>query len=251
MLLHRYTSQDDIAIGSPTAGRPQARFRRTVGYFVNPVVIRADLGGTPTFRHLLGRTRAAVAEALTHQHYPMSLLADLLRPAGTRGGWWLVQVTFNHQKVAYLGPLADAFLPADKRPPTDGDREVELVSLKRETGAVELALDVLEAADRLHVAVDYRADRSDAATVERLLAHYQALLGAIVADPDRPIGDLELLAPGERRQVLREWNATAADYPAHACLHELIAARGGAVARRRRGRRRPASADVSRVGRPG
>ena len=224
VLLHRYTGQDDIAIGSPTAGRPQARFRRTVGYFVNPVVIRADLAGKPTFRHLLGRTRAAVSEALTHQHYPLSLLADLLRPAGARGGWSLVQVTFNHQKVAYLGPLADAFLPADERPPADGDREVELVSLKRETGAVELALDVLEAADRLHVAVDYRADRFDAATVERLLAHYQALLGAIVADPDRPIGDLELLAPGERRRVLREWNATAADYPAHACLHELIAA---------------------------
>ena len=129
VLLHRYTGQDDIAIGSPTAGRPQARFRRTVGYFVNPVVMRADLAGTPTFRHLLGRTRAAVSEALTHQHYPLSLLVELLRPAGARGGWSLVQVTFNHQE-GRLPRAAGRCLPASRRaPPADGSRgQVELVS---------------------------------------------------------------------------------------------------------------------------
>jgi amino acid adenylation domain-containing protein len=223
-LLRRYTGQDDLAIGSVTAGRPQARFRRTVGYFVNPVVIRADLADEPTFRQLLARARAAVAEARARQHYPLPLLLERLRPPGERGGAPLVQVALNHQKDGGLRALADGFVPPERRPVAAGDGAVELVALKREAGAVELRLDVVETAERLHVAADYRAALFDGATVERFLAHYTQLLESIVADPDRRLGALEAMPADERRRVLVDWNATAAASPTGAGLHELIAA---------------------------
>src|SRR6185369_16726066 len=80
VLLHRYTGQDEIVVGVPTAGRSRAEFTDVVGYFVNPVVARADLSGNPTFAQFLSQTRRNVLSALEHQDYPFPLLVERLQP---------------------------------------------------------------------------------------------------------------------------------------------------------------------------
>jgi non-ribosomal peptide synthetase component F len=94
VLLFRYTGQDDILIGSPTAGRSLAHFADVVGYFANPVVVRADLSGSPTFTSLLGRVRQTVLEALAHQDYPFSLLVERLQPPRDLSRSPIFQVVF-------------------------------------------------------------------------------------------------------------------------------------------------------------
>ena len=93
-LLHRYSGQDDIPIGSPFAGREQAGTEGVVGYFANPLVLRADLHGDPTFASLLGRVKRMVLDALAHQDYPFTLLVERLKPVRDAAHAPLFQVSF-------------------------------------------------------------------------------------------------------------------------------------------------------------
>ena len=83
VFLHRYTEQHDIVVGSPTAGRTRSEFEGLVGYFVNPVVLRGDLSGDPTFLTCIDRARAVVVAALKNADYPLPLAGET-PSAGTR-----------------------------------------------------------------------------------------------------------------------------------------------------------------------
>src|SRR5262249_41387216 len=80
-LLHRLSGQDDILVGTPVAGRNRPEFAGLAGYFVNMLVLRADLSGRPSFRNLLGQTRQSALDALEHQDLPFSVLVERLQPA--------------------------------------------------------------------------------------------------------------------------------------------------------------------------
>jgi hypothetical protein len=103
VLLFRYSGQDDILVGSPTAGRSRQDFEGLVGYFVNPVVLRADLSGDPTFVELVGRTRASVIGALRNADYPFPLVVQHLNPDRDPSRSPLFQAEFNLVKLQQLG----------------------------------------------------------------------------------------------------------------------------------------------------
>src|SRR5262249_51569881 len=102
-LLQRATGAGELLIGTPTRGRRRARFAAGVGYYVNPVVLRTDLGGDPAFRELLARTRATVQAALAHQDYPFARLASELAVDRDPGRTPLVQVMFVFQATPRPG----------------------------------------------------------------------------------------------------------------------------------------------------
>ncbi|HKH43170.1 MAG TPA: amino acid adenylation domain-containing protein, partial [Thermoanaerobaculia bacterium] len=200
-LLHRYTGQEDFPVGSPASGRPKG-FARTFGYFTNPLVQRADLTGDPSFRELIDRTRQSVADALDHQHFPLSLLTERLRPG---------EELFRAMFVLHQGPdaLVSLVLGEDgegQRLPLAPGFELESLPLAPRAAQFDVTLAAGERREKLGLELIYDAARFDAPTAARWLEHLAHLLAGAVEAPDTPVSQLPLLSRGELHQVLVELN---------------------------------------------
>jgi amino acid adenylation domain-containing protein len=210
-LLHRYTSHDDIVVGSPIAGRTRTEIEGLIGLFVNTLALRTDLSGDPSFRELLGRVREVALEAYAHQDLPFEKLVEQLQPERDLSRSPLLQVIFVLQN-APMTPLRLSGLT------------VTPLKVESKTAKFDLTLSLVEKTDTLTASVEYSTDLFDAATIGRMLGHFQTLLEGIVANPDQRLSDLPLLTEAERHQLLVEWNDTKTDYPANALIHELFEA---------------------------
>ena len=214
LLLHRYSGQEDIAVGTPIAGRNRSDLERLMGMFVNTLVIRSDLTGDPSFRELLGRVRDASLEAHAHQDLPFEKLVEELQPQRDLSRNPLFQVMLALQNA----PEGELALPGLEVVPFD---------LRQDTSKFDLTLFLREETDAdegevIEGAWEYATDLFDEATIERMQRHFETLLEAVVRDPSRRISELDLLTDTERHQLLVEWNDTAAPYPKEQCLHQLI-----------------------------
>ncbi len=210
-LLHRYTGQDDICVGTPIANRNRAEIEGLIGFFVNTLVMRADFSGDPCFRELLKQVREMALGAYAHQDLPFEKLVDALQPERDMSHTPLFQVMFVLQNA----PTQVLELQG-----------LTLSPMRLDTGVAtfDLTLTVEEEADGLDCAFEYNTDLFDATTIVRMTGHFQTLLEGIVANPDQRISMLPLLTEAERQQVLVEWNTTAADLPADRCVHHLFEA---------------------------
>jgi amino acid adenylation domain-containing protein/non-ribosomal peptide synthase protein (TIGR01720 family) len=208
ILLKRYSNQDRISVGTPIAQRSQAAVEHLIGCFVNTLVLHTDLSSDPSFRTLLGRVREVALGAYAHQDTPFEMLVEALQPQRDPSRNPFYQVMFVLQHAA--GNVEFAGLTAAS------------LTLDRKTARFDMLLSCWESADRLHGMVEYNTDLFDAATIARMFEHFQNLLEAIMAQPDRRIGDLPLLSEAERRQMLMEWNDTPAPYEQDVCMHQLF-----------------------------
>jgi amino acid adenylation domain-containing protein len=210
-LLHRYTAQDDIILGSPIAGRNRAETEELIGFFINTLVLRTDLSGNPSFRELLGRVREVALGAYGHQDVPFEMLVEELRPERAMSRHHFFQVMFNLQTDTPELPSA---------------RGLELRMNDKEVGKqarFELEFHLWSVpGEGIHGPLIYSTDLFEASTIKRLLAHFQTLLESVAADPDTRLSNLRLLTGTEERQILREWNETRRDYPHDTCIHQLF-----------------------------
>ncbi len=226
VLLHRYTGQEDILVGSPKAGRSR-KLARLVGYFVNPVVLRADLSGNPTFSAFLDRTHHTTLAAFEHGDYPFPLLVERLQPERDPSRSPIFQVMFAWQKTTRLldsQNMTSFALSEAGRKLELGELSLESIALEHRVAPFDLTLYMAEAGGELVASAEYNTDLFDAGTIRRMLGHFQTLLAGVAADPDQPICTLPLLTEAERQQLLVTWNDTAADYPQDQCAHHLFEA---------------------------
>ena len=208
-LLYRYSGQDDIVVGSPIANRTRSETEGLIGFFVNTILMRTDLSGNPSFRALLQRVREAALGAYANQDIPFEKLVEALRPDRYLGRLPLFQVWFALQNV----PRTEFRL---------GGLELTSVDSHNGTSKFDLGLFAVERPDGLYLTAEYSTDLFDAATIKRLLTHYQVILEAVVENPDQRIGELPLLTDAEWRQVVVEWNATDREYPGERPLQQFI-----------------------------
>ncbi len=207
VLLHRYTGQDDILIGSPVAGRTRTETKNLLGFFINTLVLRSDMSGNPTFRELLKQVREVIFEAHAHQDVPFEYLVKELQPERNRG----------------QNPLFQALLTLNPPSPSLPDGwNLGKMDIQTATSKFDLSILVEDGAEGIFGCFEYSTDLFDAPTIERLVGHWQILLEGIVAAPEQRIAELPLLAEAERHQLLVEWNATATAYPRHRCVHQLF-----------------------------
>jgi len=222
-LLKRLTGQDDLLVGSPTDGRERPELADLVGYFVNPVVLRADLSGDPSFAALVTRLRRTAAEAFAHRGLPFSLLVERLRPGRAADRSPIFETLFALQRSRRgAGSELGAFAlgQADAAADLLG-MAAESLPLAQRTAQFDLELMAAEAGERIGLSLRYDADLFDRTTAARLLAGLGSLLAAAAGDLGRPCADLPVWGEGERQQVIHEWNDTAAALP-EASIHALF-----------------------------
>ncbi len=210
-LLQRYTGQDDFVVGTPMTHRPHRELEGLIGCFVNTLVLRADLSAQPSFREWLQPVRETALGAYAHQELPFEKLVEDMQPERDPSRNPIFQVLFQLQNT----PRAVKDFP---------ELRVSHLGAAGETVQFDVVFTVVEHDDRLHLRVAYNTDLFDAATIQRMLQHWQRLLEGVVAEPDLPMTQLPLLADAERQQVLVQWQGPRADYPQQQCLHALFEA---------------------------
>ncbi len=222
-LLCRFAGQTDISVGSPTAGRADASRSGVVGYFVNPVVLRADLAGNPTFRSLLAATRSAVLAAFSHQDVPFPLLVEALQPErdASRSPLFQAMFVWQQDRLPEERGLAGFALGIGGAAVTLGGLELESVPVAAQGAQMDVSLLMAEVAGRLHAGLTYNADLFDESTAVRMLGHLETLLAGALAEPDRRLSSLPLLAESDH-QALAAWNPPVEEGVA-ACLHTMVA----------------------------
>jgi amino acid adenylation domain-containing protein len=201
-LLHRYTGQADITVGTPIANRSRAETEGLIGYFVNMLALRIDLSDDPTFRALLRRVRAVALEAYEHQELPLEILVETLQPQRDLSRTPLFQVMFVLQ---------------NNRMPDLGRQELTLDPLASDLGTgtakFDLTLAMHETPDGFAGGFEYNTDLFDASTIERMAGHLRSLLESIAANPERRISRLGLLTAEERSEILDRFANASGSVP--------------------------------------
>jgi amino acid adenylation domain-containing protein len=208
-LLHRQ-SGEEVVVGTPVAGRNRPEVEEAVGLFLNNLVLRGDLSGSPSWRRHLRQTREVVVGAFAHQDLPFEKLVEELAVARDLAHAPLFQVMLVLQN------------PRNERLALPG-LSLSGLELPGTTSKLDLTLSVQERGEELELLWHYNRDLFDETTVCRLSEHLSALLGGAVAGPERRVAELSLLCAAEEHQ-LREWNDTASRYETGLCLHERILA---------------------------
>ncbi|WP_405150347.1 amino acid adenylation domain-containing protein [Sphaerisporangium sp. NBC_01403] len=211
-MLSRYTGQNDIAVGTPTAGRTHTETENLIGLFVNSLVLRTDLTGDPTFTELLHRVKNTALTAYDHQHLPFERIVEELAPQRdlTRNPLFqtmLVLQTTSGRKIWTLPGI-----------------EVRHVPLQATDSQLDLTFDLTLQDD--HSAkgfIYFSSDLFDRTTIERMAGHYTTLLQRLADHPTTRLSQISMLTEAERRQMLVEWNDTAGPLPAERTIHELVA----------------------------
>ncbi len=189
VLLGRWSGQSDFGVGTPVAGRGRPEVRDVVGFFLNTVVLRADVSGDPSFTELLGRVRGDALSAYEHQEMPFGRLVEELRPERDLSRSPLFQAMFSFNDWSLdtlrLGPAAGTAVPVD-----------------RGAAKLDLTLELVQRPDGLAGAIDYTTDIFDTATIRRMAEAFSLLLRAVVADPAARTGDLPLAPPAAAPPVV-------------------------------------------------
>ena len=214
-LLHRYSGQDDIVVGSPIANRHRRELEPLIGFFVNILVMRGDLSGHPSHREVMRRVKATALAAFDHQDLPFERLVDELQPERDLARSPLFQVIMQlHTNPAGYRAEAAPSLP--------------MIEVERATVKFDLRVDFFQLADGLRCTIEYSTDLFDHRRIERMEQHLRAVYESMVRSPDQSVGDVRLVRGAERAQLI----AWATPEP-HAPLDETIDQRFAQHAARR------------------
>src|SRR5262245_23269046 len=187
-LLSRYSSQDEVVIGTPIANRTQVEVENLIGLFANTLAIRIRPSSSKTYRELLAQTREATLGAYCHQDLPFELLVEQLRIERDLSHHPLFQVMFAFQNM----PQEALQLPGLK---------MSLLTADSASAKFDLWLSIEESDDDLSAVLEYDTELFDGETIGRLLGHYCALLESATGNPNQRLGQIQILTEAERWQI--------------------------------------------------
>jgi amino acid adenylation domain-containing protein len=210
-VLSRLAGQSDVVIGTPVANRGRREIEGLIGFFTNTLALRVDLSGAPTVAELLGRVRARTLEGQENQDIPFEQVVELIHPVRSLAHGPLFQVTF----AWHNSPTALALPGLEVR---------ELGSASHITAKSDLLLTLAERRGRIAGMVTFPTALFRAETVARYVEYFRRVLEGMVADEHQQVDRLLMMTDAEHLRVVKEWNATQADYPREQCVHELFEA---------------------------
>jgi amino acid adenylation domain-containing protein len=215
-LMHRYSGQDDIVVGTPVADRDLEAFESLIGCMVNNIALRSRLDDNPTFVNFLRQVKQTTLDAFDHRELPFDTLVGELNPDRNLGHAPIFQVfftlmSFPAELVEPAGLALEGVEASTRASRFDLTAEIGLVQIGRHKG-------------KLHARYEYDSDLFDRETIERLHDHFHNLLSAIAADPSLGVQDLPLMPPASEQLLLAAHNATAVEHDRTRCVHHLIEA---------------------------
>ena len=210
VLLQRYSGQQDIVVGADVANRNRAETEGLIGFFVNMLVLRTNVSGDPTFVELLKRVKEVCLGAYAHQDLPFEKLVEELQPERSLNHSPLFQVVFVLQNA----PMGALELPG---------LVLSVIEQQGDEAQFDLILSMQEGEGKLCGSLHYNTDLFEAATIKRMLGHFETLLAAVIAAPAQQLSRLPLLTETEEQQ-LAAWNNTSSEYPRDSCIHQLFEA---------------------------
>ncbi|NSL86076.1 amino acid adenylation domain-containing protein [Chitinophaga sp. Mgbs1] len=210
VLLYRYTSQEDICVGTPVAGRGQQETESLIGFFVNTLALRSQLSGDLPFHVLLQQLRAHLLDAYSHQDIPFEKVVDAVAKDRDMSRLPVFQVMFTLQQTAATPALQ-----------LDGIT-LTMQELEHTTAKFDLVFEMEEGHDGLSLRIEYCKDLFREDTVRQMGRHYEQLLRAIVSQPQQKIGSLSMLLPEEEQHLLQVLKGTAAGYPKEKTIIRLF-----------------------------
>jgi len=194
VLLHRYTGQNDLVVGSPIAGRTRPELEGLIGFFVNTLVLRTKLHAGLSFRQLLARVRETTLGAYAHQDMPFEKLVEELQPERNLTQNPLFQVAFTFQNAVATPAARTAANPAPQAP-----------ALTNGMAKFDMTLSLGESGSEIQGFLEYSVDILDGPTMARFLDHFKILLERIVEEPDRAIGELVMMSLEEQEILETGW----------------------------------------------
>src|SRR5215469_11000132 len=198
VLLHRYTGQSIVAVGSPVANRDRREIEQLIGFFVNSLVVATDLSGDPSFIDVIARVRSGVLDAFAHQDVPFERIVEDLQPERKLNQHPLFQIAFAMQQ-------REAMLPRASLP----GLEISRWAGAEVTVRFDIELHMWVENQRLFGICMYEPALFDASTIDRFIGHFRSLLSGVVTNPRQRISELPLLSERERQQACILWNDTA------------------------------------------
>ncbi|HBF32316.1 non-ribosomal peptide synthetase [Rhizobium sp.] len=212
VMLHRYTGQNRIAVGSPVSNRTRVEIEPLIGLFVNTLVYKADIDGNQRFVDFLKDVRESVTEAQAHQDVPFEAVVEAVAPERYLSMNPLFQVCLN-------------LLPLRNMPATENFTIEDSSGVRNGGSKFDLWIGAIDQGDQLLIEVEFNSVVFEQSTVRRMMDSWQTLLEAVAQAPEKPIRDLPVLDAAARRLVIETWNDTHRAYPdAHRPLHDLITA---------------------------
>ena len=200
-LLARYSRQEHIVVGTPIAGRNDSELENLIGFFSNTLALHNDLSGDPAFTDLLAQIKERTLQAYDHQDLPFEKLVEELRPERDMSHTPIFQTMFVLQNTPTGSTAFDGVM-------------AESVNFEMGITKFDLLLEVRDTPNGLQAGFQFNSDIFLQPTIERMLAHFETLLGSIVAKPTSKLSTLQLLDDAETRTVTERFNSTAIDYSA-------------------------------------
>ena len=208
-LLTRLSGQEEVVIGTPVANRTRPEIEGLIGFFVNTLALRIEVGRSATVEELMESVKRKTLEAQENQDIPFEQVVEIAQPPRS-----LAHAPVFQAVLAWLNtPERELDLPG---------LEITPLTPPHVSAQFDLSLLLQEREGRIVGVLEYATALFDRATAQRYLEYWTALLTGMVENEKEAVGRLPLLGENERRQVLMEWNATAADYPKEKLIHELF-----------------------------
>ncbi|MFJ4454607.1 amino acid adenylation domain-containing protein [Pseudomonas sp. NPDC089392] len=211
IVLSRYSRKGTLNIGVPVTNRNRLELEGLIGFFINVVVARIGVDGSQPFPQLLAAIKETTLQAQANKDVPFLEVAEALYPDRDQGVNPFFQVLYNHLRDLGEQVSSDAL----------HGLQVKEVDLLEPGAQYDISLNTLERADGVTASFNYSTDLFDAARIERMAGHWQALLEAICAEPQCCIAELELLGSAEHQQLTHGWNP-APLASSGLCAHQLL-----------------------------
>jgi amino acid adenylation domain-containing protein len=224
LLLHRYTGQSDIIVGSPVSLRERTNFQDTVGYFVNMLPFRLNLNNNPSFTELLSRVHNIILEGLKNAKYPFSRTVAELQPDRDLNRSPIFQTSFTMLKSndESLAGRARFYLGGSDARLKFGELEIESLEFTDCASQYALSLFMEEVNGEYYSWFLYQTDLFYNSTIEQMAGHFTNILSEVTENPDKGIEQYTVISLEERNRVLNVWNSSDVVYPKNFCIHELI-----------------------------